>query len=99
MENELDNLVVAHLREIHAELQGITAKLEEHDGRFDRIEKRVDGSYQMVSHTLSVATLSQLKTRALETRHDTSEAWQRRMEERLDGLERRLTKVEEKLDH
>ena len=35
MESDLDNLVVANLREIHAELQGIAGRLTEHGHRFD----------------------------------------------------------------
>ena len=97
MVNDLDNLMVAHLREIHAELQGITGKLAEHDQRFDRIDKRLEDFHHLVNHALGLAAMNQTKMRALEARHDTSEAWRRRMDERLDRLERRLSRVEEKV--
>jgi hypothetical protein len=35
MANDTDQLVVAHFREMHAQLQSIFTKLEEHDRRFD----------------------------------------------------------------
>lgn len=97
MANDLDNIVVANLREMHAQLQGIAAKLEEHDRRFDRIDKRFEDVRHLVDHALGLTTMNEMKMRALEARHDASEARQRRMTERLDGLERRLAKVEEKL--
>jgi tetrahydromethanopterin S-methyltransferase subunit G len=95
--DDLDNLVVAHLREMHAELQGISAKLEEHSHRLDKLDKRLDGSRPIIEHTLSLATLNQLKSGKLEARLDTTEAWQRAMNERLDRIERRLKKVEQEL--
>lgn len=97
MTNELDDLVIAHLREIHAELQTIAGRLGEHNQRLERIEKRFADTHSLISHTLGLATANQLKTRALEARYDASEAWRRGMDERLDRLERRLSKVEEKL--
>jgi hypothetical protein len=97
MASELDNLMVANLREIHAELQGLAGKLAAHDQRFDRIDKRLEGFQHLVNHALGLATMNATRMRAQEARHDASEAWRRDMDERLDRLERRLRKVEEKL--
>ena len=97
MTTELDNLVVTHLREIHAELQTIAGRLEGQTQRFDHIDKRLEGFQHLVNHALGLATMNATKMRALETRHDASEAWRRGMDERLDRLERRLSRVEEKL--
>jgi predicted trehalose synthase len=44
-----------------------------------------------------VATLNQLKVGKLEAHRDTNSAWQKRMDERLDEIERRLAKAEEKV--
>jgi hypothetical protein len=44
-----------------------------------------------------LASLNATRMRALEARHDASQARRRGMDERLDQLERRLSKVEEKL--
>src|SRR5262245_22377822 len=96
MADDLDHLVVAHLRDIHAQLQGISAKLEEHDRRFDPIDKRLDGSQYIVEHAPGPATMNQLKVRQLEARHDASGAWQRCMNKRLDQIERHLAKVQER---
>lgn len=97
MANDTDQLVVAHLREIHAQLQGISAKLEEHDRRFDRTDKSLGGFRPLVEHTLGVATLSQIKVGRLEAHRDATGAWQKRIDERLDEIERRLAKVEEQI--
>ena len=48
MANDTDQLVVAHLREIHAQLQGVSTKLEEHDRRFDRTDRSLDGFRPLV---------------------------------------------------
>jgi ribosomal protein L44E len=97
MANDTDQLVVAHLREIHAQLQGVSKKLEEHDRRFDRTDGGLDGFRPLVEHMLSLVTLSQSKVGRLEAHRDAAAAWQKRMDERLDEIERRLARVEEKL--
>jgi hypothetical protein len=97
MANDTDKLVVAHLREMHAQLQGISAKLEDHDRRFDRTDRSLEGFRPLVEHTLSAATLSQIRVGKLEAHRDATGAWQKRIEERLDDIERRLTRVEDKL--
>jgi hypothetical protein len=97
MESDLDNLVVANLREIHAELQGIAGRLAEHGQRFDKLDRRIEDFQHLVNHSVGLATMNATRMRALEARHDASEAWRRGMDERLDRLERRLGKVEAKL--
>jgi hypothetical protein len=94
MANDTDQLVLAHLRETHAQVQGLSAKLEEHDRRFDRTDICLEGFRPLVEHGLSVATLSQIKVEA--HRHATG-AWQKRIDERLAEIERRLAGVEDKL--
>ena len=96
MADELDKLVLAQLREIHATLAEHTAHFDQIDKRFDRIDKRLDDFHFLVNHALGLATKTQLKLRELEARHDATEAWQRRFHERLDQMERRVRKVEEK---
>jgi hypothetical protein len=97
MTNGTDNLVVAHLREIHAELQGISAKLDAQGDRIDNFGKPLHDFRRVTEHTLGPATMNQIRVGRLQARHNATEAWQRR-NERLDQLERRLDKVEQKLD-
>jgi hypothetical protein len=97
MGSDTDQLVVVHLREMHAQLQGVSTKLEEHDRRFDRMDGSLDGFRPLVEHTLSMAALSQSKVGRLEAHRDAAGAWQKRTDERLDEIERRLAGVEEKL--
>ncbi|HEY1245695.1 MAG TPA: hypothetical protein VGF29_12795 [Hyphomicrobiaceae bacterium] len=98
MTNGTDNLVIAHLREIHAELQGITAKLDAQGDRIDNFGKPLDDFRRLTEHTLGLATMNQIRVGRLQARHNATEAWQRRTNERLDQLERRLDKVEQKLN-
>jgi hypothetical protein len=94
MPGDVDNLVVAHLREIHAELQEIRAKLDGHDRRFDRLGSAVEGFRPGIEHSLSLATMSQIGLGKLESQYNAVEARQRGANQRLDQIERRLTKLE-----
>jgi chromosome segregation ATPase len=98
MANEPDNLVLIQLREVRSELLGIRAKQAEHDGRFDQIDKRFEDFHALVSHTLTLGTATHLKSQELERRYEFGEGEQRRLRERVDDLERRLSEVEDKLD-
>jgi DNA anti-recombination protein RmuC len=97
MASEFECLVIANLREIHAELQGIAGKLAEHDQRFDRVGKHLDDFPRLANHALALATMNATRMRTLEALHDASEAWRRGMDERLDRLEHRLSQVEAKV--
>lgn len=97
MADELDKLVLVQLREIHATLAEHTVRFGQIEKGFDKLDKRFEDFQNLVNHALGLVTMNATKMRALEARHDASEAWRRRMDERLDRLERRLCKVEEKL--
>jgi tetrahydromethanopterin S-methyltransferase subunit G len=97
MPSDVDSLVVAHLREIHAELQGIRTRLDEHDRRLDRVGSAVEGLRPVVEHTLSLVTMSQIGLGKVESHHDAVEAWQRGANQRLDWIERRLSSLAQKL--
>jgi archaellum component FlaC len=100
------------IRGIKVQLQGIEAKLEEHDRRFDQIDrrfeqvdqrfeqfdKRFDDFQLLVSHSVGLGAINFARSRENEQRHEAIEAWQRRAEQRIDQIERRLAKVEEKPD-
>jgi hypothetical protein len=58
----------------------------------------MDDVHLLDNHALDLGTVNQHKARELEARRDLADAWQRRFEERLDLIERRLAKVEEKSD-
>ena len=74
------------------------SKLEERDRRFDQLDKRFDDFNLLANHALGLGTINQMKARELEARHDLAEVRQRRADERLDQVERRLTGLEEKGD-
>lgn len=102
MANELDNLVLMQLREIRAtlaehsgELVRISECFAQVDKRFDRLERRFDEFHMVVSHTLNLGTTVYLKSQESDQRHGLSEGEQRRLSERLDRVERRLSDLEE----
>jgi len=97
MANEPDNLVLVHLREIRATQADHSALMQELKERFDQIDKRFEDFHALTNHTLMLGTTNRLKSQEFERRHEFNEGEQRRMSERMDEFERRLTKVEDKL--
>jgi hypothetical protein len=95
MANEPDNLVLIQLREVRSELQEIRVVMKE---RFDQMDKRFDDFHALTSHTLTLGTANHLKSQEFERRHEFSEGEQQRMRDRMDEFERRLTRVEDKID-
>jgi hypothetical protein len=102
MANEPDNLVPIQLREVRSELQDIKATQTELSAlmkeRFDQVDKRFEDFHALTSHTLMLGTTNSLKSQELERRHEFSEGEQRRMRDRMDEFEIRLSKVEKKID-
>jgi hypothetical protein len=102
MANEPDNLVLAQLREIRAKQAETHATLTEHSAamkeRLDLIGKRFEDFHALTSHTLLLGTTNSLKSQDLERRYEFSEGEQRRLSDRMDEFERRLSEVEDKLD-
>jgi hypothetical protein len=95
MANEPDNLVLVQLREIRATLAEHSTLMKE---RFDQVDRRFDDFHALTSHTLMLGTSNSLKSQDLERRYEFSEGAQQRIRERMEEFERRLAKVEEKLD-
>ena len=98
MANEPDNLVLVQLREIRATLAEHSARFDRMDERFDQLDKRFEDFHALTSHTLTPGTANHLKSQELERRYEFSEGEQRRLSDRMDDFERRLSKVEDKLD-
>jgi hypothetical protein len=95
MANEPDNLVLVQLREIRATLAEHSALMKE---GFGQIGKRFEDFHALTSHTLTLGTANHLKSQEFERRHEFSEGEQRRMRDRMDDFERRLTTLEDKID-
>lgn len=95
MASEPDNLVLIQLREVRSELQEIRVVMKE---RFDQIDKRVEDFHALTSHTLLLGTTNSLKSQEFERRYEFSEGEQRRLRDRMDEFERRLARVEDKID-
>jgi hypothetical protein len=98
MANEADNLVLLQLREIRATLAEHSAQFVQMNERFDQLDKRFDDFHALTSHTLMLGTTNSLKSQELERRYEFSEGEQRRLRERMDEFESRLSKVEKKFD-
>jgi hypothetical protein len=98
MANEPDNLVLVHLREIRATLADHSARFDRMDGRFDQLDKRFEDFHELTSHALRLSTSNDLRMRDLDRRYEFSEGEQRRMADRMDEFERRLSDLERKID-
>jgi hypothetical protein len=98
MANEADNLVLVQLREIRATLAGHSERFDRIDQRLDKMDRRFEDFHALTSHTLNLNTANHLRMREFEQRHEFSEGEQRRMTERMDDFERRLFRVEDKID-
>jgi tetrahydromethanopterin S-methyltransferase subunit G len=102
MANEPDNLVLVHLREIramqtamHADNSAQFARINE---RLNQLDKRFEDFHALTNHTLMLSTANDLRMRDLDRRYEFSEGEQRRITDRMDDFERRLSEVERKLD-
>jgi hypothetical protein len=93
-----DNLVLVQLREMRSQLNGITGQLQTITAKLEDHDRRFDDFHLLANHALGLGMVNQNRTRELEARHDLSGTWQQRAEERFDRIERRLAKVEEKSD-
>lgn len=98
MADEPDNIVLVQLRDIRGKLDKIDDKLHEHDRRFDHLDKRSDEMRQYVVHALGLGSLNEMKAREMDARLEMGEALSKQIDERFKDIERRLTKVEEKVD-
>jgi hypothetical protein len=98
MAQEPDNLVLIQLREMRGQLNGITGKLEAITAKLEEHDRRFDDFHLLTNHALGLGMVNQNRVRELEARHDLAEAWHRRVEQRFDQIEHRLTKVEERSD-
>ena len=96
MANGPDNLVLVQLREIRATQTEHSARFDRIDKRLDQMDKRFEDFHALTNHTLSVSTTSYLKSQEVERRQEFDEGEQRRLSERMDEFERRLSDLEEK---
>ncbi len=81
MAEEVENLVLVHLREMRAELTEIRQKLDAHDSRFDAIDKRLGDVYEASMFAVGVAVMN---SRKLD-----------QFTERVDDHEKRITTLED----
>jgi hypothetical protein len=98
MANEPDNLVLVHLREIRAVQADHSAQFARINERLDQMDKRFEDFHELTSHTLRLSTSNDLRMRELDRRYEFSEGEQRRMADRMDEFERRLSDLERKID-
>jgi tetrahydromethanopterin S-methyltransferase subunit G len=98
MANESDNLVLIQLGEIRATLADHSARFDQMDKRFDHLDRRFEDFHALTNHTLMLSTATDLRMRDLDRRYEFGEGEQRRITDRMDDFERRLSEVERKLD-
>lgn len=103
MANEPDNLVLVQLREIRAtqaehsaQFALINERFAQVDKRFNDVDRRFDEMRLLLGHTIGLSTTTYLKSQEFEQRQGFSEGEQRRLNERMDEFERRLSDLERK---
>jgi septal ring factor EnvC (AmiA/AmiB activator) len=67
---EPENIVLRRLGEIRTKLDENTRVLNEHTGRFDRLEKRLDSLSKVVTYSLGQTTETQFSQSQQEARID-----------------------------
>jgi hypothetical protein len=68
------------------------------DQRFAQMDTRFDDLRDVLSHTFAVSTTNNLKSQQHDQLYQFSEGEQQRLTQRVDDIERRLVKVERKLE-
>ena len=101
MTDEPDNVVLRMLRDIRAKLD----KLDEHDTRFDGVDRRLDKidktlelmKYQ-IAQSLGLAMAANLAATHTGERVDSLEDRQKRLDEGMAEIRRRMAEMEARLD-
>jgi hypothetical protein len=97
MAQEADNLVLTWLRDIRATLDVHTAKFVAIDKRFDGVDKRLDTLTAQVTYAFGMAGMANTHVGLVENCVDELADWKKQVERKQAELERRLTRVEEKV--
>lgn len=95
MAKEPDNLVLTMLREIRGDIRDMKSKLEEHDKRFDGVDKNLDSMRYQMTHILGIAGMSNISAVRAEEKADDTLTLHKRVDERLSDVERRVRVLEE----
>ena len=91
MTNDPDNIVLRLLRDIRS-------KLDEHDKRFDQTDKKLDLMQFQQTHALGLAGMANLTAQHTGGRVDAIEERQRRLEETVAEVSRKVAAMETRLD-
>ena len=95
MAAESDNLVLILLREIRADIARIFQKLEQHDRRFDKVDKDFDTFKYQLTHTFGLAGMANLQSQQADAKADAVLERQMRLEAMVSDMDRRLKRIEE----
>jgi hypothetical protein len=99
MANDPDSLVLVHLRALQASMRADnSAQFARINDRLDQMDKRFEDFHALANHALVLSTSNDLRRRDLDRRHEFSEGEQRRMTDRMDEFECRLSDLERKSD-
>ena len=98
MADEPENHTLRMLRDIRAKQGEHDGRFDSQDKRFDRLDKQGDEMRQYVSYALGVGAMHGIKLREVDARQEEQVARDKRMDELMAEIERRLKKVEEPAD-
>jgi phage shock protein A len=99
MAKEPDDLVLIHLREMRAEMAGIRSEIgnvkAEQGQRFDSIDKTLETLKFQMTYTYGADGIANMTGLHAEAKADDIIVRQKRTDERVEDLDRRLRRVEE----
>ena len=79
-------------------LREVRAKQDDHDRKLDVLSQRFDEMRGYVVHALGLGSMNDMEAQELAARMEAGEVYRRRIDEKFIDRERRLTRVEEKID-
>jgi predicted nuclease with TOPRIM domain len=94
--------LAAYMSERFAQVDQRFAQMDQRfaqmDQRFAQMDQRFDGLRDLLAHTFALSTTNHLKSRQHDQLQQFNEGEHQRLTGRVDELERRLVKVEKKLE-
>jgi hypothetical protein len=94
MADDPDSMVLRLLRDIRSKIE----KLDDHDKRFDKIEKKLDLTHFQLTHSLGLSGMANLQSQHTSERVESLEERQKRFEDGMAEIQRRVKEMAAKID-
>ena len=98
MADEPDNLVLVQLRDIRGILELHTKRFNKLEERFDNSDKQFEEMRGYIRHTLGLGSMNHITNERQDARLDAQDGERKKLAEQVAGLDKRVGKIEERLD-